>query len=66
MAKINRGTTEVTEAQQRASWSRQISNMTDDQIGMNDLLAGMSEPTKETLLFRELLLNEYTNRKQLV
>ena len=62
---MKQGTTEVTEAQQEASWTYQIANMTDDDIGMRDLLSSLGTQTTEILLFRRLLAEEYTNRIQL-
>ena len=38
-------------------------NMSDDDLGLHDLLAGMSPQTVETKIFRQLLQEEYTNRK---
>ena len=78
MTKINRGTTEVTEVkitgpvlgaslQERTAkyshWTILIKNMSDDDLGLHDLLAGMSPQTPENKIFRRLLQEEYINRK---
>jgi len=65
----NRGTTEVTELQQRmikgAKWAILIQKMSIDQIEVQELLCSTGKQTKEILLFRTLLTEEYNNRKQL-
>tara|TARA_R110001606_G_scaffold131338_1_gene267257 strand:+ start:319 stop:555 length:237 start_codon:yes stop_codon:yes gene_type:complete len=78
MKQNNRSTTEVTEVkitgpvlgaslQERTAkyshWAILIKNMSDDDLGLHDLLAGMSPQTVETKIFRQLLQEEYTNRK---
>ena len=75
MKQNNRSTTEVTEVKitDRASlqertakyshWAILIKNMSDDDLGLHDLLAGMSPQTVETKIFRQLLQEEYLKRK---
>jgi len=65
--KTNRITTEAKQnylqEEKEKTWGKIIKNMSDDKIGMHDLLASMSPQTNETLIWRRLLSLEYTLRK---
>jgi len=55
--------TQLTENELVNTWKRLISNMTTEEIERKSLLVSMSEQTNDSILFQQLLTNEYNNRK---
>lgn len=53
----------LNQSKRNETWTRLISQMTNEEIEKRSLLVSFCEPTEENKTFQTLLTNEYNNRK---
>ena len=56
-------TLDLNQSKRNETWTRLISQMTNEEIEKRSLLVSFCEPTEENETFQTLLTNEYNNRK---
>ena len=56
-------TLDLNQSKRNETWTRLISQMTNEEIERRSLLVSFCEPTEENKTFQTLLTNEYNNRK---
>ena len=56
-------TLDLNQSKRNETWTRLISQMTNEEIEKRSLLVSFCEPTEENKIFQTLLTNEYNNRK---
>ena len=56
-------TLDLNQSKRNETWTRLISQMTNEEIEKRSLLVSFCEPTEENKTFQTLLTNEYNNRK---
>ena len=56
-------TLDLNQSKRNETWTRLISQMTNEEIERRSLLVSFCESTEENKTFQTLLTNEYNNRK---
>ena len=56
-------TLDLNQSKRNETWTRLISQMTNEEIERRSLLVSFCESTEENETFQTLLTNEYNNRK---
>ena len=56
-------TLDLNQSKRNETWTRLISQMTNEEIEKRSLLVSFCESTEENETFQTLLTNEYNNRK---